>query len=181
MTLELNEPIVRAMITLLSSNLPAEIDSLNATVTDGYVMAHPALYLPYVPIPSSLSQSGGAPIIGIVDMPARFTDDLQFSMHALHEYAVLAMAQNSDHATLTWQLRRYTQAIANVIQADRLLGKSDGTGGIMRSVGGAWSVNFIATVPGPLLGDVDPLNVETPPSSWISWTSLHLSSERQEI
>lgn len=179
--LQLAEPLVAAMVTLLKGALNNTIDELNATITDGYTVPHvnPSQFLPYVPVPSTLQ--GGLPAIGVQELPADFQDDQQFSMNALHEYAVVAIVQHADHPTLTWQLRRMVQAIAATIQADRMQGTAGGSGGIMRTQGGAWSVNFLRTEPGPLLGDLDPTNPEAPPRSYLSWTGLVMSSERAEI
>lgn len=174
-SLQLSEPLVTAMVGLLSSNLNAEIDLLNATVTDGFTIDHAAQVLPYVPVPSTLM--GGTPAIGVQDMPATFEDDLQYNTDALHEYAIVAVIQNADQQALAWQLRRTVQAIANTISQDRLLGQSS----VMLTQGGAWSVNFLRTEPGPLLGDLDPTNPEAPPRSYLSWAALVCSSKRREI
>ena len=178
-TLNLAEPLVDAMVTLLEQNLNTVIAELNATITDGYKVPAAAQILPYVPVPSTLQ--GGMPAIGVQELPGEFQDDLQFSMHALYEYAVVAIIQNSDHQTLVMQLRRMAQAIAFTVQADRMQGTAAGSGGIMRNQGGAWSVQFLRTEPGPLLADLDPVNVESPPRAYLSWTALVFSSERGEI
>jgi hypothetical protein len=178
-SLQLAEPLVSAMVTLLDENLNATIDALNATITDPYTVPHVAQILPFVPVPSTLQ--GGMPAIGVQELPSEFEDDLQFSMFGHHRYAVAAIIQNSDQQTLTIQLRRTMQALAATIQADRLLGTAGGSGGIMRVQGGALSVQFEGTVPGPLLGDLDPLSPEAPPRSYLSWCALELSSRRVEI
>lgn len=143
--LQLSEPLIAAMVTLLSEQLNGTIDELNATITDGYTVPHVAQFLPYVPVPSTLE--AGIPAIGCQELPAEFEDDLQFSVHAKHRYAVVCILQNSDHQTLALQLRRMVQAIAFTVQTDRMLGTAGGSGGIMRVQGGAWSVNFIETTP----------------------------------
>lgn len=177
--LQLAEPLIEAMVTLLKANLNTTIDALNTAYSDAFTLDHAAQILPYVPIPSTLQ--GGTPAVGCQELPAQFEDDLQFSMHALHRYAVVAIIENSDQQTLAVQLRRIMQAIAQTIQADRMLGTTGGSGGIMRTQGRAWSVEFEATVPGPLLGDLDPLNPDGPPRSYMSWCAIELSSRRGEI
>ena len=170
--MQLGEPIVNAMVTLLAANLNTTIDALNATITDGYVVPHAAQVLNYIPVPSTLE--GGMPAIGVQELPAEFVDDLQFSVAAEHEYAVVAIVQHADHRTLVVQLRRMLEAIAYTIQQDRLAQP-----GIMRAAG-AESVNLGRTEPGPVLGDIDFNHPEVPPSSWMSWCALTMTSRRQQ-
>lgn len=177
--LQLAEPLVAAMVTLLEANLNGVIAELNATITDGYTVQPVAQVLPFVPTPSVIQ--GGLPAVGVQEMPAEFEDDTQFSMNALHEYAVVVTIQNPDQLALALQLRRTIQAVATTIQRDRLQGNALGEGGIMRDQGGALSVNFRGTVPGPLLADLDPINPDGPPRSYLSWTGLVLTSLRVEI
>lgn len=176
---QLAEPLVTAMVTLLSANLNTTIDALNATITDGYTVDHVVQVLPYVPIPSTLE--GGMPAVGVQDLPADFVNDLQFNMDAVHQYAVVAVIQNSDQQALAWQLRRTMQAIGATIQADRLAGGPLGTASIMKTQGGAWSVNFERTEPGPVLGDIDPVNPAAPPHTYLSYVGLIMSSTRTEV
>lgn len=177
--LQLAEPLVDAMVALLKANLNGNIDALNTSYGDGFVVPHQAQVLPYIPIPSTLE--GGMPAIGVQEISGSFEDDLQFSLHATHEYAVAAILQHADHQTLVMQLRRIVQAIAYTIQQDRMQGTAAGSGGVMRVQGGAWSVQFLRTEPGPVLGDLDPLNSAAPPKTYLSWTALVFSSERGEI
>lgn len=177
--LQLSEPLVSAIVSLLEANLNTVIDELNATLTDSYAVEHVVQFKPYVPVPSTLA--GGCPAVGVQRLGAQFADDLQYSADAVHEYAVVAIVQNSDQESLVWQLDRTIQAIANVIQADRAAGTTSGTGGVMRDDGGAWSVNFQRTEPGPVLGDLDPTSDASPPRIFLSWSALILSSKRREI
>lgn len=179
--LQLAEPLVTAMVSLLTASLNTTIDALNASLVAGdpYPVPHVAQFLPFVPVPSSLQ--GGIPAVGVQELPAEFEDDLQFSMFGVHRYAVVGIVQHPDQQTLTMQLRRLMQAIAYTIQQDRGLGTVGGSGGVMRTQGGAMSVQFEATVPGPLLGDLDPTNPEAPPRVYLSWCGLELSSRRVEI
>jgi len=177
-TLNLAEPIVAGMVTLLTADLNDTIDLLNATESDAYAVPHAVQILPYVPVPSVLQ--GGMPAVGVQEIGAEFVDDLQFSADAVHEYAVVAILQHSDHMTLTLQLRRMAQAIAYTVQQDRMKGNVAGSGGTMR-LAGAMSVNLGRTEPGPLLADLDPVNADAPPRSFLSWTALTFNSRRREI
>lgn len=177
MDLQLADPLIQAMVALLSQ-------SLNTTITerakgDGFDPEPISQFLDYIPTASALQ--GGLPAIGVGEMETLFSDDTQFSMNATHEYAVMAVIQNADHRTLALQLRRTLQAIAATVQADRLLGNNQGLGGIMRDQGGALSVNFIRTEPGPVLGDMDGLAADAPPRTYLTWTALVFTSERVEI
>jgi hypothetical protein len=179
--LQLEDPLIEAMVTLLKANLNGVIAELTASYTDAYnpEQVNPAQIFPFIPTASELQ--GGLPLIGVGGAGTEFEDDTQFSMNATHEYVVVAICQNADHRTLTLQLRRMIEAIAYTIQQDRLLGTTTGSGGIMRDQGGALSVNFIRTQPGPVLGDVDPGRPAVTPSTYVSWTGLLLSSTRVEI
>ena len=46
------------------------------------------------------------------EIGGQFEDDLQFSLRANFEFAVVAVIQQLDHISLMWQLRRIAQAIA---------------------------------------------------------------------
>jgi len=176
---QLTEPLVNAMVALLSQNLNTTIDTLNAANADIYPVPHVVQFLPFVPIPSTLE--AGMPAVGVQRLGAVFPEDLQFTTDAEHEYAVVAILQNADHLTLTWQLDRMMQAIGYTIQADRQAGTSQGSGGIMRTQGGAWSVNLDRLIPGPLLGDIDPTSLSGQPTNYVSWTALSMKSTRREV
>lgn len=174
--LQLAEPIIAAMVKLLSTNMPAIVDELNATITDGFTVEQPVQYLPYVPVPSTLE--GGMPIIGVRELGAIFVDDLQYNTDAVHRYAVMALCQNSDQQSLAWQLRRTAQAIMYTISLDRLLGPA----AIMRQ-SGEYSVNFESTEPGPLYGEPELTDdgIIRPPRSFMSYTAVVFNSRRTEV
>lgn len=174
-SLGLTEPIVTAMVKLLKTNLPAVVTELNATITDGYTIDEPVQYLPYVPVPSTLQ--GGMPAIGVQRMAAQFQNDIIVNVDAAHRYAVVAIVQNVDQQALAWQLDRTLQAITYTIQNDRVHLPA---GGIMQQAG-VWNLKLESTEPGPLLGDLDPFNPESPPRSYLSWVALVMSSERTEV
>jgi len=175
----LTEPLVTATVTLLSSNLNSTIDSLNATITDGYKVPHAVQFLSFVPVPSTLE--GGMPAVGVQRLPAQFEDDLRVSMHARHHWAIVAILQHTDQRTLSWQLERMAQAVANTIQADRVAGTPPGTASVLKTQGGAWATDFEGTEPGPLLGDLDVTDPEAPPRSYLSWTAILLSAKKVEV
>lgn len=174
-TLNLFEPIANAMVALLTANLPATITALNATITDAYPVPAVGQIVPYTPVPSTLEIGG--PVIGVWEIAGEFEDDLQYSMHSHHEFAVVAVLQNSDHITLMYELRRMAQAIAYTISQDRLLGAAS----VMKTQGGVWSVNFSRSEPGPLISDMDPVTPDAPPRSYLSWTGLIFTARRTEI
>jgi hypothetical protein len=172
-SMQLFEPLVSAMVSLLNANLQTNINALNATITDGYTVPAIGQIVPYTPVPSTLEV--GAPVVGVWEMEGDFENDLQYSVNANFRFAAVAVIQNLDHITLMWQLRRIAQAIAYTVQQDRLLGPAS----VMRQAG-AWSVNLERIEPGPLLGDMDPTNPDAPPRSIISWTGLIFSSRVTE-
>ena len=174
-TLNLIEPLVNAMVVLLTNNLQASINALNATITDSYLVPAVGQIVPYTPVPSTLEIGG--PAVGVWELGTQFEDDLQVSLQAEHTFAVVAVLQNADHITLMWQLRRMLQAIAYTISQDRLLGASS----VMRQQGGAWGVMFDRTEPGPLLADNDPVTPDAPPRSYLSWTGLIFTARRTEV
>lgn len=173
--LQLVEPIVTAIVALLSDQLAGAVNEMNASIVDGFTLDPPAQILPYVPVPSSLE--GGMPCVGVQRMGGEFQDDLQYSMDAEHDYAIVATVQNSDHQTLVWQLDRYLQCIAYVLQQDRLADNAS----VLRTQGQTWSVGFKRYEPGPLLGDMDPTAPEAAPRSYISFVGLVLCSKRTEV
>lgn len=175
MTVLLAEPLVKAMIKTLEERLPAAVEEVNSTVTDGITVETPAQYLRFMPFLAALG--GGFPIICVQRLRADFVDDLQFNVDAIHEYAVIAVLQNSDHETLALQLERTMQAIASAVSADRLAGPAS----TMRTEGGAFSVNWERYEPGPLFGDLDPNAENAPPRSYLTYAGLVFSSRRTEV
>lgn len=174
-SLQLSEPVVKQVVALLEANLATTIAALNQTVTDGFEVPAPAQILDYVPVPSTLQ--GGTPAIGVQRLPATFVDDLVTSMDAIHQFAVVAILSHVDHRTLVWQLDRMAQAIGNVVQADR---RQLPAGGILQQAG-LWNVKFLRTEPGPMLGDLDPINPEAPPQTYLSWTLMLFEARRTEV
>ena len=177
--LEGNVPIIRALVELFGDPLEDIIDELNEA-DKTYEIPQPVQVVPYIPMLSILS--GGMPIIGIGDMPSTYEDDLQFSMFGKHKVAVMMIMNHSDHLTLTEYLRKYQHAVQLTIQQDRekpLHGEEPLLSGPKH--GGILYTRFVATEPGPLLGEVNPQSADTPPTTYISWTGLALELTRTEI
>ena len=171
----LNEPVIKALAELLQANLGVECTAINNELADDYTLEQPVAILPYMPFALTLEQ--GMPLVAIQDLPSTFENDLQYSMESEHTLGIASILQTSDHATLAWQLRRYNQAIMQVIQTDRM----QGTSSVMRTKGGVTYVEFLSTEPGPMLGDRDPDADGIPPTSFRSWTWLIIKCRRLEI
>lgn len=174
--MELNESTIKQLAEVLENGLEQEINERNAELTDGFALDPPAQILDYMPVPATYG--GGLPIVGVQDLPARFSNDLQHSMEGTYGLGLCALMQTPDHQTLAWQLRRYIQAIANVIQADRELGPLS----LMRKPpANVIYLEFAGTQPGPLLANTNPDNDGEAPVSFRSWSWLLLECRRQEI
>ena len=173
--LNLSEPLVAAFINLLSANVNTNIDTLNASITDPYRLDHVAQFLNYIPVPSTVA--GGLPAIGVGRLGGEFVDDLQVNMDAVHRLGIMCVVQNSDEGFLSHQLERLLQVVAYTIAQDRLAGPAS----VIKVQAGAYSVNFEAYEPGPMLGERDPTAPNGPPRSFLSWDLLVLNSRRTEL
>lgn len=174
-TLSLNEPIVDALVQLLTARLPGVIEQINDSNSDGILLDPPAQVLDFKPVAGTLK--AGLPAVCVQDLPAKFEDDLQFSMNASHGLGIAAVIQDSDQRSLAWKLRRYVQAIANAIQLDRLAAGE----GYLAKVGNVWGTAFTGTEPGPLLADHSPNAEGSSPSSYESWSWLMISCKHTEV
>lgn len=172
--MELSESVIAALMTVLEDGMTPAIEARNATITDGILLDTPAQILDYMP--TTNDDAGGYPIVAIQDLPGNFENDLTHSFESTWGFGIASMIQTSDHRTLAWQLRRYTQVVASVIQADRMAEPS-----VLKSPpANVMYTKFEGTEPGPLLGDRNPDSPGTPPSSFRSWTWLLISCRRQE-
>lgn len=171
-TLSLNENFITTLVSLFEEKLPAAVTAINETITDAYKLDPAEQFLDYMPGKSILG--GGMPAVCVQDMPTRFVDDLQFSMEGQHGIGVASVLYNADFRALAWQLRRYNQVIAHVIQGDR----EAGIASRLKVEGGAWVVEFAGTEPGPMLADRDP-NAEL--VGYLSWTWFLLGFTRSEL
>lgn len=160
MAIELNEPIVRALVERLEAELPAAIAAVNQDVDDGIQIAEPAQVHDFLPTPNLLTVF---PTIGIGDGPSTFSDDTGFSATGEHHLLVVCYLQDASQNALARQLRRYVRAVARVVLAGRRLGDA------------AWSVSLVRVVPGPTLAD-DPED----PREWMSWSGIEIAAKRDE-
>lgn len=161
MAIQLNEPVVTAVHQRLVDNLPDTVTAINGAVTDGFELSQEITILDYIPPPSDLL---APPVIGVGDGPTKFEDDSGHSATGRHELLVVAYDQSSDQQALAWQLRRWSQAIARVVLADRQLGGA-----------AAWGISLVGTAPGPTLVD----NPDSP-REWFSWVGLRFWAKRDE-
>src|SRR4051794_10224449 len=111
MAIELTEPLILALKLRLEDDLRAEVDAVNAQVTDGFTIGGDAEILDFIPPPSDLLSP---PVIGIGEGPGRFEDDIGGSATGKYELLVVIYDQAADQAALTWQLRRWAKAITRV-------------------------------------------------------------------
>ena len=172
---ELNEPIIKALVSLLNEKLGPQVTAINGELLDDFVLEPPVAVLPYMPFSLTLEQ--GMPIVAVQDLPTTFENDLQHSMESESMLGIASILQTSDHQTLAWQLRRYTQAVMQVIQNDRMADTSS----VLREQAAVIYTEFVTTEPGPMLGDRDPDADGVPPTSFRSWTWLIIKCRRQEI
>lgn len=170
-------PIAAAFAGLLQANLPGVITALNSSYADAYTLALPAQYLDYLASPSEVL--GGTPIVacGEGDGPSVFEDDLQTSVTADHPLLIVIYLQNADRKSLGVQLRRYMQAILQVVNTDR----KAYPGSVTATEAGVWGTRLTAWQPGPMLADMDPTgDDQQPPRSWLSWSCLAVRCKRTE-
>lgn len=152
MTIDLNEPIVRAVQEMLSDQLPDLADELD--------IRPPVAVEAFIPPPALLLDF---PTIGIGDGDTRFEDDEGFSATGKHELLIVIYLQNADQEALVWELRRYAQAVVRVLRSDLKLG------------GAAWGSGLVGVRPGPTLAD-DPDN----PRTFTSWTGVRFWAKKDE-
>jgi hypothetical protein len=165
--LQLNEPILTALIARLGDDLPDAIDEINAETDDGIDLELPPTdrILPFIPSIGILRQW---PVIGVQHLPGTFRDDIGSAAEYATQFAVLVFDTDADLVRLGWKLVRWERALASVVLAGRELG----TGGEA-----AYSVQLVNTRPGPTLGDAeDPDKVKT----YTSWTGVVIACSRDE-
>jgi hypothetical protein len=152
-TFQLTEPVVRALVDRLETQLPEVIDELNA---EGDVeLSVPEEVYPHIP---SVGLLRHWPAVGIQQLPTGLEDDIGSSAVARVELAVVAFEADPDLGTLAWKLIRWERALTTVVMAGRQLG----VGGV-----DAYSVSHLGSRPGPTLGDSDDPETVRTYSSWI--------------
>lgn len=163
----LNEPIIEALQNQINNQIQSAVDTVNASVTDGYTIQVPAKVHKHVPLLTVLTATG-FPAIGIEDGPTRFEDDLAGAggTTGVHQLALIPFVANPDPEGLVLQLRRYQQAVMLVLQADRSLG------------GVVWTTRLLGNEPGPILSPSSP---EEPDGTYVSWSAIHIECPRAEV
>ena len=160
--LELNEPVIRALVTRLETTLPALVDQLNAETADDYQITAPAKVLPYIPSPGILTEW---PTIGVQHMPVKLEDDTGFAATSVSGLAIVTFLVEADLDALAWKLIRYSRVVATAALEGRHLDE------------GAWGTRLLATQPGPTLGDSeDPEKVKT----YMSWIGVVIEAKADE-
>lgn len=159
---KLDEPIIAALVAQLRANVAAEVDAINADVTDGRMIEPPAQILDYAPTPSDLQ--GGFPIIGVASAPSKFEADLVTSVVGVHQIILVGVISNPDPSVLEWQLRRYLRLMMNIVQLDRTYG------------GRCRGTILDRADPGPLVKNTNP-NID---AAWLSDCYLWLRCTRDE-
>lgn len=163
MAIDLNIPIVAALVDRLQNDLDAAIDAYNGAAADGtfqLTKAADSRVLDYIPPPNFLDDY---PVIGIGDAPARFEDDIGSSATGVHQLLVVVYWQDDEQQNLARRLRGYAATVARVVLADRNLGSA------------AWGTTLLGVDPGPTLAD-DPED----PKVWMSWVGLRIQAKREE-
>lgn len=163
MAIELNEPVVHAVRDRLNANLAAHITAINAaaaTVADGFTIENPAAVLDYIPSPGELVNF---PTVGIGDGRQLFRDDIGHNAELDCHITVVAYLADADQRALAWRLRRYSQAIARTILADRNLGTA------------AYGTGLDRVDPGPTLAS------DESPRTFLSWIAVTIRASRDEV
>ena len=152
MTYTLSEPLINALVSRLTSDLPAEVAAVNTRTSDGFQISMPEV-MDFIPPPGLLVNY---PAIGIGEAPASFEDDIGSSATGVFELLVVVYEQAADQRELAWKLRRHSQAVSSTVLKGRQLGP-------------AWGVTLRHIDPGETLVD-DP----TSPQEWMSWVGLRI-------
>jgi hypothetical protein len=163
----LNETVITALQGQLAAELPATVQTVNADVSDGYTILDPVKVYDHVP-PLTVLAGAGFPAVAIEDGRSRFENDLIYSVDGVHQLLVVAFVSNPDPEALAWQLRRYQQAIALAIQADRTL------------AGTVYTTRLNGIDPGPILAPSDKL-AGSLATDYVGWFALEVEMPRSEV
>jgi hypothetical protein len=160
MTIYLNEKIVTDLKAKLVAGLNTQIDAINAAQTNPLVpLPYPAQILDFIPPTSEMSQM---PVVGISDGDFHFEDDTGWGATGVCDLTVVVFFQSSDMLTLAWSLRRYAQAIARCILAEREIATE------------GWGVVLKGVRPGPTLGR------DENPRQWMSTTAVTITVKSEQ-
>lgn len=153
MTYTLTDTVIKEIVRRLTTDLPACITAINATVTDGFTIDPVAdgMLFDYPP-PMRLLTS--FPAVALIDGPTTFEDDTSWSATGVHTFTVVAFVQALEQRPLSWKLRRYAEAVSNCVLAGRTL-PPDG-----------WGVTLTRIDPGPTLSN------KSDPQTRMSWITM---------
>lgn len=165
-SLLLNEPFVKAVYARLSNDFEVEVSRLNDALNedDPFTIDSPLRVLDYIP---PLEQEVSFPILAIQDLTSELADDQGHSGTGVHKGAVIAYIVDADPRTLAWKLRRYAQAIANVVYIDRAIPGVDGLPTV-------WGLRNLKVQYGPTLEQ------EESPRMWMSWCGVSFEGKCEE-
>lgn len=170
-SIQLNEPIVRAIVAQLGAPLNTAIDAINgetASTADGFLLEHPTEVLDYVP---HISQIRAFPLVGIQDGPGNFEDDLGHSQILVADQQVWIFAQDQDPQALARKLRRYRRAVVRALfPPDRLWTSGPWSGPVF--------AQFRGYQPGQLLGELN--DEEDAVTSWMNYERVTIRLRNDE-
>lgn len=150
------------------AQLNAEIANIAAGVTAAdqaasLVPIPPSQIQDFVPPPSYLTDF---PALGIQDMGTTVEDDTGSTATGKHVFGVVIFCSDPNQEILTWQLRRYAQAVTRVLLRGRCFDEAPGA---------AWGTGFHSIAWGPTLGST------STPKTWMSWCVVAIWTRREEI
>lgn len=160
------EPAVTALHSRLATDLNAHIDTINATVTDGYTIPWPEHVHDYMP---SVGELVAFPTIGIEHGPGRFQDDTGWEATGVYDLIVVAFVQHAEPQALARMVRRYQLAVLRTVMAGRNLGSGDGI---------PWGVTLKGMDFGPALTRRD--RGDGPPDTYMTWTAVAVQVKLDE-
>lgn len=169
---QLTEPGIAAIIARLED--PAQLNAEIASIAAGVTAADQAASLvpipaaninDFVPPPSFLVDF---PQIGIQDMGSDLEDDTGHSATGQHRFGVVIFCSDPNPEILAWELRRYAQAVARVLLANRSFPESPAAG---------WAIGAAR----PFIAWGPTLTKEANPQTWMSWCVVHIWTRREEI
>lgn len=149
----LTETIVLEIMRRLTSDLPAHITAVNATITDGYTIENPASGMIF-DYPPPIRLLTNFPAVALIEGATTFEDDTSWNATGVSDFTVVAFVQDLEQEGLARRLRRYARAVASAVIQGRTL-PPDG-----------WGVTLIRIEPGPTLAN------RNNPQTRMSWVSV---------
>lgn len=163
---ELTQPVVDALVSRLTGDLPAHLADVAAANPDQAAMLvapAPGAVLDHVPLPSEVQP----PTIGIQDAGTRLEDDTGSSATGRHHMGIVLFHASADQGQLARGMRLYLQAVARTVMRDRRLNTT--------LPGSGWGVGMDRIDWGPTLGD----SAEDP-REFLTWAVLTVWVRRDE-